>query len=377
MHIIIAPNAFKNSLTAQEAAQAILTGLEKSNLKCTYACFPIGDGGDGTTDLLIEKHQGKVILTTVQNPLGRKIEASFGFIENTKTAIIELASASGIRLLQKEELSPLSARTFGTGQQIKAALDAGAEKIIIAMGGSATIDGGAGILKALGARFLDREGGELLVIPEDLSLLETIDISSLDERVESCEFTILCDVENPLLGEQGAARVFGPQKGASPEMIEVINRSLQKLVDVTEETVGKDISSLKYGGAAGGAAAGLAAYLNAKLVSGIDFFLDYSDFNSALNKATLIITGEGSIDEQTLKGKGPYGVAKRAKDLNKSTVALVGSTSLEHSSSLAHYFDVILPISHEAMVLKDAIPLTSQNLTRTATALGNALAIHS
>lgn len=375
MHILIAPNAYKNSLTASQAAQAIQNGLAKSKLKSTFECFPIGDGGDGTTALLIANNKAKTIYTTVQDPLGRKIETSFGFIENSKTAIIELASASGIGLLQKEELSPISARTFGTGQQIKAALNAGAEKIIIAVGGSATIDGGTGILKALGIRFLDREGDELLVIPEDISLLETIDTSNLDERIANCEITVLCDVENPLLGDEGAAIIFGPQKGASPEMIAVINQSLQKLVKITEKTIGVDIGSIRYGGAAGGAAAGLTAFLDAKLISGIDFFLDYSNFDSSLNKVDLLITGEGSIDEQTLNGKGPFGVAKRAKNLNISTIALVGSAPLDTHPELSHYFDAILPINHEAMELKQAMDLTSQNLTRTAMALGNILAI--
>lgn len=375
MHILIAPNAFKDSLNATDAALAIQKGLQESMLSCTCECFPIGDGGDGTADLLIHKFDGAVRQSTVHDALGRKINASYGILDNGQTAVIEMANAAGIRLLQKEELQPLSATSFGTGQQIKAALDEGVKKIIIGMGGSATIDGGVGILKALGARFLDVEEDELLVIPADLTQLNSIDLSQLDKRLTTCEVIVLCDVENILLGKNGAAAVFGPQKGASETAIEKLNQALSAFADITLKTTGVDISSLKHGGTAGGAAAGLAAFLGARLVNGIDYFLHYTDFESAVAKADLVITGEGSIDEQTLRGKGPYGVAKSSKQRNLPVVGFAGRVPLMPSIALEGFFDVLLPINHQALNLVEALPFTETNLTRSAIALGNALAL--
>jgi glycerate kinase len=215
MHILIAPNAFKHSLNAEDAASAIMEGLVLSKLDCTCECFPIGDGGDGTGELIIKKCEGELVNAAVYDPLGRKINASFGLIDEGKTAVIEMADASGIRLLQPDELNPLLATSYGTGEQIKVALDKGAKKIILGMGGSATVDGGCGILKALGIRFLNANGLDLQGLPGSLTELTSIDFSRLDERILDSEVIVLCDVDNLLLGEQGSAAIFGPQKGAS------------------------------------------------------------------------------------------------------------------------------------------------------------------
>ena len=266
MHILISPNAFKNSLNAEEAAAAISDGLMKSNLDCTCECFPVGDGGDGTGDLIIKKYGGILVSTEVHDPLGRKAPATFGLIDSGKTAIIEMANASGLRLLRSAKLNPLQATSFGTGEQIRIALDKEVTKIIIGMGGSATVDGGVGILQALGLRFLNEEREYLSNLPESLVKLVTIDVSGLDKRIFNCEIIIICDVDNSLLGEQGAAAIFGPQKGASPEDVIKLEASLKRLSEVTLQRTGKDISTIKYGGTAGGAAAGLCAFLNAKLV---------------------------------------------------------------------------------------------------------------
>ena len=374
MHILIAPNAFKNSLDATAAAEAIRDGLQQSKLKCTCECFPVGDGGDGTAALLIQKCGGTIVPAEVHDPLGRKICARFGLIDNGKTAVIEMADASGLRLLRCEEFDPLHATTFGTGELIKRALDKRVNKIIIGIGGSATVDGGTGILQALGVRFLNAGGKVLSNLLEDLADLESIDLSGLDQRISHCALTVLCDVENPLLGEEGAAKVFGPQKGAIGLVIKRLEAGLAKLRDVMFRQTGKDLAAIKHGGAAGGVAAGLQGFLNATLVQGIDYFLDITDFEDALQKADLVITGEGSIDEQTMRGKGPFGVALRAKGKNIPVIGLAGRVALEADAPLRQYFVQLLAIGHASDELEKALQNTAQDLQRMAKELGNRLA---
>ena len=374
MNILIAPNAFKNSIDAKDAAEAIKEGLQQSKLRCTCECFPVADGGDGTAALLIEKLNGTIIHTKIHDALGRKIFASFGMIDSGNTAVIELADASGLRLLKPEEYNPLHTSTFGTGEMIIEALDKGAKKIILGIGGSATVDGGTGILKALGMRFLDAKENKLQNLPEELIHLASIDTSTIDKRIFNTKVIVMCDVQNFLLGEEGAAKIFGPQKGATPEAVKTLETSLTKWRDVTLRQTVKDMSVIKHGGAAGGVAAGLATYLNAKLVNGIDYFLQLTNFNKALQKADLIITGEGSIDEQTLEGKGPFGVAQKAKEKDLPVIALGGKIPLQISDSLKQYFDVILPINNE-LLSPIAFQQTKENLVRTATELGDMLAI--
>lgn len=376
MHILISPNAFKNSLNAEEAAAAIEKGLMQSNLKCTCECFPIGDGGDGTGDLIIKKCGGTLVTEEVRDPLGRTVPASFGLIDSGKTAIIEMANASGLRLLQTAELNPLIATSYGTGEQIRIAMNMGATKIVIGMGGSATVDGGIGILTALGVRFLDSEGKELSDMPESLTQLASVDTSKLDSRMNDCEVIVLCDVDNFLLGDQGSAAVFGPQKGASAYAVAKLDASLKQLAGITLQQTGKDIAAIKYGGTAGGAAAGLYAFLNAKLVNGIDYFLQLTEFDKSLETADLIITGEGSIDEQTLQGKGPFGVAFKAKLKGLPVIALAGKVPLVKDRNLQEYFDVLLPIGHQPFDLATAMKCTTDNLIRTSWEIGNLLSLN-
>lgn len=347
----------------------------QSNLTFTCECFPIGDGGDGTGDLLIERFAGIRIPGEVHDPLRRKINASFGWIDNDNTAVVEMAEASGVRLLKPKELNTLMATSYGTGELIKMALDKGAKKILICMGGSATVDGATGMLSALGISFLDRKGNELAGLPETLIDLATIDVSKLDQRIRDCEVIVLCDVDNLLLGEKGAAAMFGPQKGASAADVKKLDAALNKLSQVTLQQTGKDMAAAQYGGTAGGAAAGLYAFINAKLVNGIDHFLQLTGFDSALNKADLVITGEGKIDEQTLQGKGPFGVAHRAKLKGIPVIGLAGKIPFEINIELEQYFDVLLPIGNEPVDLATALQHTYTNLKRTATALGNLLAM--
>jgi glycerate kinase len=376
VHILISPNAFKNSLNAEEAAAAIEKGLMQSNLKCTCECFPIGDGGDGTGDLIIKKCGGTLVTEDVRDPLGRTVPASFGLIDSGKTAIIEMANASGLRLLQTAELDPLIATSYGTGEQISIAMNMGATKIVVGMGGSATVDGGIGILTALGVRFLNYQGKELSGMPESLSQLASVDTSKLDSRMNDCEVIVLCDVDNFLLGDQGSAAVFGPQKGASAYVVAKLDASLKQLADITLQQTGKDIAAIKYGGTAGGAAAGLYAFLNAKLVNGIDYFLQLTEFDKSLERADLVITGEGSIDEQTLQGKGPFGVAFKAKLKGLPVIALAGKVPLVKDRNLQEYFDVLLSIGHQPFDISTAMKCTTDNLIRTSWEIGNLLSLN-
>ncbi|HKG06315.1 MAG TPA: glycerate kinase [Pedobacter sp.] len=375
MHILVSPNAFKHGLDAEAAAFAIQEGLKRSKAGVTTECFPVADGGDGTGSLIIKKCKGTLLDAAVHDALGRPINAVFGLIDNGATAVIEMADASGIRLLKSEELNPLLANSSGTGEMIIKALDQGVKKIIIGMGGSATVDGGTGILRALGVRFLRQDGTELTVLPEDLGALAIADLSGLDERILKCEVVVLCDVDNMLLGDQGSAAVFGPQKGASPDEVKKLDQGLNKLSTVALRRTGRDMAAVKYGGTAGGAAAGLYAFLNARLVNGIDHFLSLTDFNSALERADLVITGEGSIDEQTLQGKGPFGVAYHAKLKGLPVVAMAGKVPLERNVNLNAYFDVLMPIGNRPGDLATALASTADNLTRTAETLGNMLVL--
>jgi glycerate kinase len=373
MHILIAPNAFKNSLSAEDAAEAIRLGLEKSGLSCSTECFPIGDGGDGTASLILKYAGGVFEEAEALNPMGGKIKTSLGFMDAGKTAVLEMADISGLKLLRNEEPDPLHASSFGCGELIRMALEKGSRKIILGIGGSATVDGGCGILQALGIRFLDQAGKELAPLPENLVHLHSIDDSGMDKRIRETELIVLCDVENFLLGGKGAAAVFGPQKGASKEDVILLEKALTRLRDVSFLQTGKDMNGLRHGGAAGGAAAGLNIFLKARLVPGIEYFLDITGFDEALRKADLLITGEGSIDLQTLEGKGPFGVARRAKKINIPVIGLAGQ--VETNAQLAYYFDILLPIGHQPEELKTAMRHSAENLQYTASQIGKMLKI--
>jgi glycerate kinase len=372
MHILIAPNAFKNSLTAEAAAEAIQKGILQSGLECTTECFPIGDGGDGTVELIIKKCNGVLVNVEVSDPLGRKINTSYGLIDSGKIAIIEMAAASGLRLLKPNELDPMRASSYGTGEMIKDALDKGVNKIILAIGGSATVDGGMGILRALGIHFLNSRKNSLSSAFELIDI-ESVDTLNIDGRISKCKVVILCDVDNKLLGPQGAAAVFGPQKGAGANAVKQLDAALTKFSEVTFKQTGTDITTLKYGGAAGGVSAGLHAFLNAELVTGIDHFLELTGFDAALQKSNLVITGEGSIDEQTLQGKGPFGVAYRAKNKDIPVIGLAGMVPLNHNTELHQYFDILMPIGNGPVAIEIALANTANNLTRTATEIGSLL----
>jgi glycerate kinase len=367
MQILVAPNAFKNSLNASEAAAAICAGLQKSGLQCTITQFPIADGGDGTGTLLIERLRGETLQSTVHDPLGRTISANYGWI-NDQTAIIELANASGLRLLTKSEYDPLHANTYGTGELIAECISRNANSIILCIGGSATIDGGTGMLKALGIKFLDKTGNELKEIPSSLPQLANIIIPSSFDKIKDRKFLVLCDVENSLLGENGSAAVFGPQKGATAAQVRELENCLTQLRDITLQTTGKDMSSIKHGGAAGGIAAAFQVFLDASLVNGIDYFLNITEFSEEVKKADMVITGEGSIDRQTLEGKGPMGVARMAKQYSIPVIGMAGK--IDNEDLLKDHFNDLICINQKGSNPEHNIRNAKTNLEKAAEKLG-------
>jgi glycerate 2-kinase len=373
MHILISPNAFKGSLDAFSAARAIEAGLLKSPLNCTTQCFPIADGGDGTAEIITRVLNGRFVKTSVQDALGRKTEALFGIVDNGKTAVIDIAAASGIRLLSSSELDPKKTSTFGSGELISSAIDAGISKILLGVGGSATVDAGSGLMGTLGAKFHDGNGKTVNPVPENFHLIKEIDISAMMKRLKGIEIIILCDVNNPLLGTNGAAPVFAPQKGANPDDVKFLESALIHFNALIKETTGKDTGLTRHGGAAGGIAAGLYGLADAKLVSGIDYFLKLTDFDKAIEKADLLITGEGSIDEQTLEGKAPFGVALIAKKRRIPVIGLAGRVPLEKSSRLTDCFDFLFPIQNQSSDLITAMKNTYINLECKAEEVGNLL----
>lgn len=371
MHILIAPNAFKNSLTAGEVALALEKGLRKSKLLCTTESFPVGDGGDGTAKLIADRFKSSNISIQVHDPLNRVIGASFWLIDNGKTALIEMADASGIRLLQSSELNPFQTSSFGTGELILGALDKGVSKIIIGLGGSATVDGGAGMLRALGIKFFDSTGVLLSAIPDDLTHLDRIDISALDPRIMKCKIIVLCDVDNYLLGNDGSAAVFGPQKGATDSDVRKLEQMLQSIAAKGFKETGRQMDKVKHGGAAGGVAAALYAFCHAELVAGAEHFLQITQFDQVLDKCEMVITGEGSIDCQSLQGKAPYAVAVMSKKRKIPVVGIAGRVPLIENKQLSKYFDVLIPIGHQPSALNNAITDTEGNLIRTGALIGN------
>lgn len=344
MKVVVAPDSFKGSLAAAEVAAALARGIRHVWPEAETVLVPVADGGEGTLDALLHRG-GEKRWAPAHDPLGRVLTAPFGLLPDGKTAVVELAAASGLTLVAPEERRAGEASTFGTGELLRAALDAGAERILLGLGGSATTDGGSGLLAALGARFLDRRGQPLPPGGHALSRLASVDLSGLDPRLARTEIRILVDVDHPLLGPRGAARVFGPQKGAGPEEVQVLEEGLSRLADLLEEATGRRVRDLPGGGAAGGTAAGLVAALGATLCSGIEAVLDTLDFDDRARDAHLVVTGEGRMDAQTRGGKAPLGVARRARSLGVPAVAVVGSVGEGAEEALAPWFSAVLPIA--------------------------------
>lgn len=320
---LVAPNAFKNCLSAQEVTSALIQGIMSSGKDCSCIPFPIADGGDGSGVLLSHHLKANEVTCKVNDPLGRLIDATYGYVPESKMAIIEMAEAAGLRLLRSHELNPLRANTFGVGELIRHAVAQGSRTILLGAGGSATVDGGIGLLAALGVRFCDASGAVVEPLPEFMERIQRIDCASC-LSLKDIAITVMTDVDNTLIGPLGAAPVFGPQKGATKEMVELLSKGLGHLECILTAYSGRVAGMLPGGGAGGGIGAALHAVFGARVVRGSALFLEVSGFQQALDECDVVITGEGSLDQQTLFGKGPFTVAEWAGRANKKTLAVAG-----------------------------------------------------
>ncbi len=328
--VVIAPDSFKGSLCSAEVCEIISSVLSKNYPDTEIITIPVADGGEGTAEAFLKAVGGEKIYCTVKSPLGRDISSYFVMLPD-KTAVIEMALASGLTL--EKENNALLASTYGTGQLIKAALDKGAERLFVGIGGSATTDAGTGCLNALGVRLFDGEGVEVYPCGESLERVSRIDLDGLDKRIKETEITVLCDVKNPLYGKEGAAYIFAPQKGADEKDVITLDKGLEAFARVSVKALGQDFSFCEGTGAAGGLGFALVAFAGAKLKSGIDLVLDYCNFEKETENADLIITGEGRLDSQSLMGKVPFGVASRCK--GKRIIALVGVSRVSEKECAA------------------------------------------
>ncbi len=377
--ILVAPGAFKNSLKARQVAAAMTRGLRRSGIAADLISLPIADGGNDTLDVMLAAAaSGRSHSVTVRGPLGHPVKADYGILdyEGQPTAVIEMALASGLELLNPKNLAATKTTTYGTGQLMGAALEAGARRFIVGLGGSATVDGGFGCMQALGVKLMDANDRPVIQPGGGaLSRIAKIDASGLSHLWQECEVIIAADVDNPALGERGAAAVFGPQKGATPAEVEKLEAALTNAFMLVNDQLGVDVRTTPGGGAAGAFAAGLMAFLGARVESGIELVLRHCRFDEHLAGADLVVTGEGRMDEQTVGGKGPFGVALRAREAGVPTVALVGGLdaddALLHEAGLA----AVMPVVTRPMELAEAILDAEALVERAALRLGYLLQI--
>ena len=354
MKVVIAPQTFKGSISALEVAGAMSEGVRRIIGEAETVLVPVADGGDGTLETLVEASAGKVNTSEVTGPLGGTVTASWGAMGDGNTSVIEMARTSGLALVPTEKRNPLLATTYGLGEVIARALDAGFRSYIIGIGGSATNDGGAGMAQALGVRLLDAEGGDLPFGGAALARLHRIDMSGLDSRIGQSRLSVACDVNNPLTGPEGASAVYGPQKGATPDMVAQLDAALAHMSDVAKRDIGADINDVPGAGAAGGLGGGLIAFLNGSLRPGVDIVLDAVGLDKHLESADLVITGEGCLDYQTVYDKAPIGVARRAKARGIPVSAISGSLGERHTEVHRHGIDAASAITHAPMGLDES-----------------------
>ena len=377
MKIVIAPDSFKGSLTALEAANAIEEGLKRFFPEAEIIKVPMADGGEGTVQSLVDATGGRIVKRIVTGPLGDKVEAQFGILGDGRTAVIEMASASGLPLVPPDKRNPMVTTTYGMGELIKAALDMGCRKFIIGIGGSATNDGGGGMAQALGVKLLDKEGNDIPFGGGGLLKLDRIDISTLDPRIAESEIVVACDVDNPLTGPRGAARVYSPQKGATPDMVEILDKALEHFAEVVKRDLGRDIKDVPGAGAAGGLGAGLMAFLNARLQLGVDIVIEATGLEEKVKGADLVITGEGGIDSQTIYGKTPIGVTKVAKKFGIPVLAVAGGISDDASVVYEHGIDGLMSIIPRPMTLDEAMAQGKKLLSDAAERIARLIAVGS
>lgn len=366
MKIVIAPDSYKESLSAMDVATQIEAGFREIYPDAEYVKLPVADGGEGTVEAMVAATGGRKINLSVTGPTGKPVMAHFGLTGNQQCAVIEMASASGLECIAPEERNPLITTSYGTGELIRAALDLGVTEFIIGLGGSATNDGGAGMLQALGIHLLDKAGCDIGKGGQCLSELEYVDISGMDPRLQHCRITVACDVTNPLTGPQGASAIFGPQKGANPAMVRFLDENLKHYAEVIARQTGKDVEFAPGAGAAGGLGAALLAFLNAELRSGIDIVTEAVGLENAIVNADLVITGEGRIDSQSIKGKVPVGVARLAKRYNKPVIGIAGSLSSDVAVVYDHGLDCVFSVLNKVCTLEDALSNAAENVRLTA-----------
>ncbi|MEE5123019.1 glycerate kinase [Pseudomonas alliivorans] len=354
MKIVIAPDSFKDSLSAQAVANAIASGLAEVWPDAELVKCPMADGGEGTIEALLDACKGQWMSAQVSGPLGDRLEAHWGWLAQSRTAIIEMAMASGLQLLTLTQRDACLTSTAGTGQLISAALDAGAQRVILAIGGSATNDGGSGMISALGARFLDRDDRPLPGGGLALADLARIDLSGLDPRLAGVRVEIAADVDNPLCGPNGASHIFGPQKGASPDQVLALDAALAHFADHSARTLGHDLRDSPGSGAAGGMGFAAKAYLNASFRAGVEVVADLTGLEQALRGADLVITGEGRFDAQTLRGKTPLGVARVAKRQQVPVIVLAGTLGEGYEQLYQHGISAAFALTSGPMDLEKA-----------------------
>lgn len=366
MKIVIAPDSYKESLSALEVASAIEAGFREIYPDAEYIKLPVADGGEGTVEAMVAATQGRVVEVEVTGPLGEPVQGFYGISGDESCAFIEMAAASGLELLPPAARNPLKTTSWGTGELIRHALDLGVTRMIIGIGGSATNDGGAGMVQALGAQLLTADGQPIAPGGAGLSTLATIDISALDPRLAQCRIDVACDVTNPLVGDEGASAVFGPQKGATPEMVVQLDRALAHYAGQIAQDLDLDVLTLEGGGAAGGMGAALYAFCGAHLRPGIDIVTDALHLDALVADADLVITGEGRIDSQTIHGKVPVGVARVAKRYQIPVIGIAGSLTADVGVVHQHGLDAVFSVLYRICSLDEALAEAGANVRMAA-----------
>ncbi len=368
MKVVIAIDSFKGSLTSMEAGLAAKEGILKACSDAEVIVKPLADGGEGTVEALLAGMGGKKIMIDVTGPLGDKVPCSYGILENGKTAIMEMAEAAGIKLVPKEQLNPLNTTTYGVGEMIKDAISKGCRDFIIGIGGSSTNDGGIGMLEALGYVFYDSEGAPVGPAGKDLARITSINTAGALAELKDCRFRIACDVNNPLYGPLGAAHVFGPQKGATPEIVKTLDDGLKIYSEAVERSLGKDTSAVPGTGAAGGLGYAFVTFLNAELESGISIILKEIRIEEEIKTADYVITGEGKLDFQTAMGKAPVGIAKLAKKYDKKVIAFAGGTTKDADKCNEEGIDAYFGILRLPMAVEEAMEYETAKANMMSTA---------
>lgn len=373
MKIVISIDSLKGSLTSIEAANAIKKGILSVDNKSDVVIMPLADGGEGTVEALVQGMNGEEKVITVTGPINEKVNATYGILKETNTAIIEMAQASGLPLVPAELRNPLNTTTYGVGEIIKEAIEKGCRNFIVGIGGSATNDCGVGMLQALGFEFYDENNNLVGLGGKVLNQIKRINTENKLKELDECNFKIACDVNNPLYGENGAAYIYGPQKGATKEIVKELDKGLKNFAEVVKKDLGKDIAHIEGAGAAGGLGFGFLGFLNSKLESGIKIILDEIKLEEVVKDADLVITGEGRLDNQTAMGKAPIGVAKLAKKHGAKVIAIAGCTTPDAVKCNEEGIDAYFSIVNKVMTIDEAMKKenATQNMIETTIQIFN------